>query len=60
MGILTPLEPWAGVDAAGAEESIVETLPWASPENEHLLKNNVKNSKDPTIVNPHRYDTDKE
>jgi hypothetical protein len=60
VGILTPLEPWAGVDAAGAEESIVETRPWASPENEHLLKNNVKNSKDPTIVNPRSYDTDKE
>jgi len=56
IGILTPLEPWAGVQTAGAEEGIIETRPWAA-ENEQLLKNNQKNSKHPSVVTPPRYDT---
>jgi Common central domain of tyrosinase len=54
IGILTPLEPWAGVDAAGAEEQVVETRPWSPPENEQI----IKNSKDKSLVSsPPRYDT---
>lgn len=54
VGILSPLEPWAGVDAPGAEESVVETRPWAPPENQQA----IKNSRDKSLVsNPPRYDT---
>jgi hypothetical protein len=54
IGILSPLEPWAGVDAPGAEESVVETRPWAPPENRQA----IKNSRDISLVsNPPRYDT---
>jgi hypothetical protein len=57
IGILTPLEPWAGVDAEGAEEGILETRPWAPPEYEHLLEINKKDSKHPSlVVNPPSYD----
>jgi hypothetical protein len=60
VGILTPLEPWAGVEAPGSEEGVVETRPWAYPENEHLLRNNIKNSMHPSVVNPPMYDTNNE
>jgi hypothetical protein len=53
VGILTPLEPWAGVSAPGAEHGVEEVRPWAPPENEMI----VKNSKDPSIVTPPLYDT---
>jgi hypothetical protein len=54
IGILTPLEPWAGVHAPGAEETVIETRPWALPENELILKN----SKHESLVKyPPRYDT---
>jgi hypothetical protein len=54
IGILSPLEPWAGVDAPGAEEAVIETRPWAAPENQQILKN----SKDKSLVtNPPKYDT---
>ena len=46
IGILSPLEPWSGVDAPGAEEEIIETRPWSYPENEQ----SIKNSKDRTLV----------
>lgn len=58
IGILTPLEPWAGIDAPGAEEGIMEIRPWAASENEHLLKKNKKDSKDKSLVcNQPCYDT---
>ena len=54
IGILSPLEPWAGINALGAEEGVVETRPWASPENEQILKD----SKHKSLVRyPPKYDT---
>ena len=54
IGILSPLEPWAGVNIPRAEEGVVETRPWAYPENQQILKN----SKDKSLVsNPPKYDT---
>jgi hypothetical protein len=63
VGILTPLEPWAGVDArmydkscklsSGAEDGVLPTRPWAPPENEMA----VKNSKHISVVTPPLYDT---
>lgn len=54
IGIVSPLEPWAGVDAPGAEEGIIETRPWAAPENQQILKN----SRDKSLVStPPKYDT---
>ncbi len=56
-GILSPLEPWAGVGAQTAATGIVAnvqaTRPWAPPENEQV----VKDSKHPTVVAPPDYDT---
>jgi hypothetical protein len=57
VGILTPLEPWAGVDAPGIEQGVIATRPWAAPENEQLKPENQKNSKHPSIVIPPAYDT---
>ena len=53
-GILSPLEPWAGLAAQTEETGIVRNVwpvsPWfTAPE--------IKNSKDPSIVNPPRYDS---
>ena len=53
VGILTPLEPWAGVFAPGAEPGVRPTRPWAPPENQTVFKT----SKDPSVVAPLRYDT---
>jgi hypothetical protein len=54
IGIKSPLEPWAGVDAEGAEETVIETRPWAPPENEML----IKDSKHESLVKiPPLYDT---
>lgn len=54
IGILSPLEPWAGAEAPGAEEVIIETRPWAPPENQQI----IKNSKDFSLVSsPPKYDT---
>lgn len=44
-GILTPMEPWAGIDTA--------LRPWAPPENQQY----VKDSRHPTVVRPPCYDT---
>jgi len=56
-GILSPMEPWAGVGAQTAATGIVAnvqaTRPWAPPENEQV----VKDSKHPTVVAPPDYDT---
>jgi tyrosinase-like protein len=57
VGILTPLEPWAGADAPGREDGVIAARPWAAPENEHLRPENQKNSKHPSVVVPSRYDT---
>jgi len=64
VGILMPLEPWAGVDARiddksckaekiGGEEDLFPARPWAPPENEMVLKN----SKHISVVTPPLYDT---
>jgi hypothetical protein len=58
VGILTPLEPWAGVDAPGIEDGVIATRPWAAPENEQLRPENQKNSKHPSVVTPPAYDVD--
>ena len=55
-GILTPMDPWAG--NPNNSPGIVRTRPWATPENEHLMPENRKNSKHPSVVMPPRYDTD--
>jgi Common central domain of tyrosinase len=52
IGILSPLEPWSGVNAPGAEEGITEIRPWAPPETEQ----SIKNSLDPSVVKPPQYD----
>jgi hypothetical protein len=57
VGILTPLEPWAGIDAPGKEAGVIATRPWAPPENEQLRPENQKNSKHPSVVAPPHYDT---
>jgi Common central domain of tyrosinase len=51
IGILSPLEPWSGIDAPGAEEGILQIRPWAPPENEQM----VINSRDPSVVKPPQY-----
>src|SRR5205085_11186964 len=53
VGIMTPLEPWAGVGAPGAETGVKAARPWAPPENQQV----VKNSKDVSVVAPPCYDT---
>jgi hypothetical protein len=54
IGIKSPLEPWAGVKTEGSEEGVIETRPWALPENEIL----VKDSKHESLVKtPPIYDT---
>jgi hypothetical protein len=45
-GITTPMEPWAGIGG-------ISTRPWAPPEN----RQEVKTSKDPSVVAPPCYDT---
>ena len=56
-GILSPLEPWAGVNAqtpaTGIIANVVSTRPWAPPENQTVYKD----SRDPTVVSPPSYDT---
>ena len=56
-GILSPLEPWAGVNAqtpaTGIIANVVSTRPWAPPENQTVYKD----SRYPTVVNPPSYDT---
>lgn len=53
VGILTPLEPWAGIDAPGVEDGMRPARPWAPPENQMI----IKNSKHISIVIPRHYDT---
>jgi len=50
-GISTPLDPWAG--NPNNDPRVVRIRPWAPPDNQQL----VKNSKDPSVVAPPRYDT---
>jgi hypothetical protein len=59
VGILTPLEPWAGIHAEGIEKGVWSTRPWARPENEMVPKAGVKNegSKILSVVIPRLYDT---
>lgn len=61
-GILSPILPWSGWDnievvvgALTEVHRIVPIRPWAEPENEHVGR--VKNSRDPSIVRPPKYDT---
>ena len=60
-GILSPLEPWAGVDAQNDTTGIVANFPgvrpWATPDNEQLQPENRKDSKHPSVVHPRLYDT---
>jgi hypothetical protein len=54
--ILANLEPWAG-NIASDPRSLRPARPWAPPENQHLLPENIKNSKHPTVVRPPIYDS---
>ena len=58
VGIITLLSPWAG-KVPNAEPEMKKTRPWAEPDNWHLLcrDENVKDSKNPTVVFPPDYDT---
>lgn len=56
VGILTPLEPWSGINAPGIEDEVIPARPWAPPENEDQLPENQKNSRHPTVVQPPEYD----
>jgi hypothetical protein len=56
VGILTPLEPWAGINAPGIEEGVCPVRPWHPPENEHQKPENQKNSRHPSVVKPPEYD----
>jgi len=51
-GILTPLEPWAGINAPGIEEGVCPARPWHRPENEQEKPENQKNSRHPSVVKP--------
>jgi hypothetical protein len=44
-GIMTPMEPWAGIESPHAR-------PWAAPENQQVSKN----CKHPSVVSPPAYD----
>jgi hypothetical protein len=55
-GILTPLEPWWGINAPGIEDNVFPVRPWAPPENADELPENQKNSRHPTVVQPPEYD----
>jgi hypothetical protein len=54
LGNFKPLEPWAGLAAQTKETAIVRNVWPVSPWN---TAPEIKNSKDPSIVNPPRYDT---
>jgi Common central domain of tyrosinase len=60
-GILSPLEPWAGLSAQTVSTGIITNLipvrPWFAPENEQNLPENQKFSKDISVVIPASYDT---
>jgi len=60
-GILSPLEPWAGLGAQNASTGTITSLwairPWFAPENEQNLPANQKNSRDPSVLFPPSYDT---
>jgi hypothetical protein len=56
VGILTPLEPWAGINAPGIEEEVCAVRPWHPPENEQERPENQKNSRHPSVVKPPEYD----
>jgi hypothetical protein len=68
-GILSPLEPWAGLSAqtpfnpgppptgTGIITNIIPVRPWFAPENEQNLPENDKDSKNISVVIPASYDT---
>jgi hypothetical protein len=56
VGILTPLEPWAGINAPGIEEGVCPVRPWHAPENEQERPENQKNSRHQSVVKPPEYD----
>jgi hypothetical protein len=56
VGILTPLEPWAGIDASGIEDEVKPARPWATPENEQKKPENQKDSRQLSVVVPPEYD----
>jgi Common central domain of tyrosinase len=56
VGIMTPLEPWAGINAPGIEEGVCAVRPWHQPENEQEKPENQKNSRHPSVVRPPEYD----
>ena len=54
VGILSPLEPWAGTDAPDVDSTLLTPVrPWGPPETLQVYKN----SRDPSVVVPPRYDT---
>jgi hypothetical protein len=61
-GILSPLEPWAGIAAqtaaTGFISNIIPVRPWFAPENEQNLPENQKDSRAMSVVLPAKYDTD--
>jgi hypothetical protein len=58
VGILSPLEPWAGSDAPNIDSTLgappVPVRPWAPPENHQQPQ---LNSRDPLVVFPPPYNT---
>jgi hypothetical protein len=56
VGVLTPLEPWAGINAPGIEEEVLPVRPWYPPENEQEKPESQKNSRHPSVVKPPEYD----
>lgn len=60
-GILSPLEPWAGLSAqtsaTGTVTNIIPVRPWFAPEDEQNLPGNTKTAKDLSVVIPPSYDT---
>ena len=60
-GILSPLEPWAGLAAqtaaTGTIANITPVRPWFAPENEQNQPGNIKDAKDLSVVIPPSYDT---
>jgi Common central domain of tyrosinase len=60
-GILSPLEPWAGLNAQNASTGVITNIipvrPWFVPENEQNLPQNQKDARDISVVIPASYDT---
>lgn len=60
-GILSPLEPWAGLNAQTAATGIIANVipvrPWFAPENEQNVPENQQDAKSLSVVIPASYDT---